>query len=70
MERLRRTRARLAGRLPGLPDDATLRAHLERLDAETLHTLLVSEAWDSASVGGEEVDVDWLLAPTPEPVAV
>ena len=32
MERLRRTRTRLAGRLPGLPDDATLRAHLERLD--------------------------------------
>ena len=70
MERLRRTRTRLAGRLPGLPDDATLRAHLERLDTETLHTLLVSEAWDSASVGGEEVDVDWLLAPAPEPVAV
>ena len=54
----------------GLPDDATLRAHLERLSTETLHTLLVSEPWDSASVGGEEVDVDWLLAPAPEPVAV
>ena len=48
-------------RLPGLPDDATLLAHLERLSTATLHTLLVSEAWDSASVGGEEVDVDWLL---------
>ena len=66
MERLRRTRARLESRLPGLPDDATLRAHLERLSTATLHTLLVSEAWDSASVGGEEVDIDWLLAPTPD----
>jgi hypothetical protein len=27
-----------------------------------LHTLLVSEAWDTSSVGGEEVDVEWLLA--------
>jgi hypothetical protein len=30
-----------------------------------VHTLLVSEAWDTGSVGGEEVDVEWLLdAPT------
>ena len=33
----------------------------------TRDTLLVSDAWDSASVGGEEVDVDWLLAPAPTP---
>jgi hypothetical protein len=26
-----------------------------------LHTLVVSEPWDSGSVGGEEVDVEWLL---------
>jgi hypothetical protein len=26
-----------------------------------LHTLLVSEPWDTGSVGGEEVDVEWLL---------
>ena len=26
-----------------------------------LHTLLVSEAWDTGNVGGEEVDVEWLL---------
>lgn len=70
MERLRRTRARLEARLPGLPDDAALRAHLERLSPATLHTLLVSGAWDSAGAGGEEVDVDWLLAPLPEPVGV
>jgi hypothetical protein len=49
--------------MPGLPDDATLRAHLEQLGTATLHTLVAGDAWDSASVGGEEVDVDWLLAP-------
>jgi len=69
MERLRQIRSRLAARLDGLPDDAALRAHLERLDDRTLHTLVVSEPWDSAGVGGEEVDVDWLLpeADTPFP---
>ncbi len=61
MERLRTTRDRLAPRLPGLPDDETLLAHLGGLDTATLHTLAVSEAWDSPGVGGEEVDVDWLL---------
>src|SRR5580658_6362273 len=54
-------RDRLAPRLNGLPDDATLRAHLERLPGSMLHTLLVSEAWDTGNVGGEEVDVEWLL---------
>ena len=38
---------------------------LEQLTTETLHTLVVSEPWDSGNVGGEEVDVDWLL-PEPE----
>ncbi|HET9893533.1 MAG TPA: FHA domain-containing protein [Streptosporangiaceae bacterium] len=61
MQRLVRTRDRLAPRLPGLPDDATLRAHLERLPASLLHTLVISEPWDTVNVGGEEVDVDWLL---------
>lgn len=68
MDRLRGIRARLAPRLPGLPDDAALQARLELLDDATLHTLRVSEAWDSAGVGGEEVDVDWLLT-EPEPPA-
>lgn len=67
LDRLSQIRARLRSRLDGLPDDATLRAHLERLDDATLHTLVVSEAWDSANVGGEEVDVDWLLS-EPAPV--
>jgi FHA domain len=61
MERLSRIRSRLERRLDGLPDDATLRAHLERLPGQMLHTLLVSEPWDTGNVGGEEVDVEWLL---------
>jgi len=62
MERLGQIRGRLERRLGGLPDDKTLRAHLEQLPGSALHTLLVSEAWDTGSVGGEEVDVEWLLA--------
>jgi len=61
MERLSQIRSRLERRLDGLPDDATLRAHLARLPGQVLHTLLVSEPWDTGSVGGEEVDVEWLL---------
>ena len=61
MERLAQIRSRLERRVDGLPDDTTLRAHLEPLPGQTLHTLLVSEPWDTGSVGGEEVDVDWLL---------
>jgi hypothetical protein len=69
MQRMRANRSRLASRMEGLPDDETLRPHLDRLSAETLHTLVVSDQWDSANVGGEEVDVDWLL-PAPEEAAV
>jgi FHA domain-containing protein len=61
MEQLTQTRDRLAARLVGLPDDSTLRAHLEGLPGPLLHTLVVSEPWDTANVGGEEVDVEWLL---------
>ncbi len=61
LQRLAQTSSRLAPRLDGLPDDGTLRAHLERLPGSLLHTLVVSEPWDTANVGGEEVDVDWLL---------
>ncbi len=69
MQRMRANRTRLAPRLPGLPDDATLRARLDQLSAETLHTLVVSDQWDSGNVGGEEVDVDWLL-PAPDEASV
>ena len=62
LERMGGIRARLEPRREGLPDDATLLAHLKKLAPQTVHTLLVSGAWDTATVGGEEVDVDWLFA--------
>jgi 2-polyprenyl-6-methoxyphenol hydroxylase-like FAD-dependent oxidoreductase len=61
MQLLTRTRGRLESRIAGLPDDATLRAHLQSLPPALVHTLLTSEPWDSSNVGGEEVDVEWLL---------
>jgi FHA domain len=61
MKVLVQIRSRLEPRVDGLPDDKTLRAHLKRLPGQTLHTLLVSEPWDTRNVGGEEVDVEWLL---------
>jgi len=56
--RMQQIRSRLEGRLSGLPRDETLRAQLAMLKPETVHTLMVSGAWDTASVGGEEVDVE------------
>jgi hypothetical protein len=36
-----------------------------------LHTLVVSGPWDTANIGGEEVDIDWLLdGPQPSQSAV
>jgi hypothetical protein len=72
LRRMRRIRRRLEPRLQGIPSEAILRAHLERLAGPTLHTLAVSGAWDTINVGGEEVDVEWLFAspeapPSPEP---
>jgi hypothetical protein len=61
LARVIRIRERLAPRIAGMPDDATLRAHLESLSGPLLHTLLVSGPWDTANVGGEEVDIDWLF---------
>ncbi|MFJ4847157.1 MULTISPECIES: FHA domain-containing protein [unclassified Streptomyces] len=58
MEQLRAIRDRLAPRIPGMPDDETLRAHLGTLRSETLRTLLDSGPWDTLIVGGEEVDID------------
>jgi hypothetical protein len=59
--RMGEIRRRLESRVEGLPDEATLRAHLEQLPGQLLHTLVVSEPWDTGNVGGEEVDVEWLL---------
>ncbi|MBP2708239.1 FHA domain-containing protein [Microbispora sp. RL4-1S] len=58
MERLRQIRTRLEPRIPGMPDDAALVRHLGDLKPETVRTLLVSGAWDTLIVGGEEVDID------------
>ena len=68
MVRLRQIRDRLTGRLAGLPDDDTLRAHLRTLRPETLRTLLDSGAWDTMIVGGEEVDIDIFYRPDPAAV--
>jgi hypothetical protein len=61
MLRLTQIRDRLAPRISGLPDDAALRTHLEKLGRPLIHTLLRSGPWDTANVGGEEVEIDWLL---------
>ncbi|MGW6912702.1 FHA domain-containing protein [Kitasatospora sp. NPDC054939] len=66
---LRAIRARLAPRLPGLPDDAVLRAHLRRLSPATVRTLLASGVWDTLVMGGEEVDVDLFYRQERSPAA-
>ncbi|MFI8828792.1 FHA domain-containing protein [Streptomyces sp. NPDC053431] len=69
MERLRAIRDRLASRVPGMPDDSTLRNHIESLDSATLRTLLESGAWDTLIVGGEEVDIDIFYQQDPRATA-
>jgi hypothetical protein len=69
LRRMRRIRRRLEPRLQGLPSEAILRAHLERLSGATLHTLAMSGAWDTINVGGEEVDVEWLFASPDGPLS-
>ncbi|MFF7295651.1 FHA domain-containing protein [Streptomyces sp. NPDC008265] len=51
-------RERLAPRMPGLPTDDELRAHLSQIAPATVRTLLESGAWDTLIVGGEEADID------------
>jgi 2-polyprenyl-6-methoxyphenol hydroxylase-like FAD-dependent oxidoreductase len=58
LDRMRVIRDRLAPRLPGLPNDEALRAHLSALAPSTLRTLQESGAWDTLIVGGEEADID------------
>ncbi|WP_405466074.1 FHA domain-containing protein [Streptomyces griseoaurantiacus] len=58
LERIAAIRERLAPRMPGLPGDEELRAHLSALAPSTLRTLRESGAWDTLIVGGEEVDID------------
>ena len=70
LRRLVQIRERLAPRIAEMPDDATLRTHLEPLSETLIHTLLVSGPWDSVNVGGEEVDVDWLFEERPREMAI
>ena len=56
---------RLAARLPSPSYPGELEQVLARLSARTLHTLVASGAWDGQLMGGEEVDLDWLLPSTP-----
>ncbi|MFI1441907.1 FHA domain-containing protein [Streptomyces fructofermentans] len=58
LQRMGSIRERLASRLPGMPTDDELRAHLSALNASTLRTLWESGAWDTLIVGGEEADID------------
>ncbi|WP_436889508.1 FHA domain-containing protein [Nocardiopsis dassonvillei] len=58
MERLGSIRSRLENRIEGLPDDEVLRGHLAGLTDETLRSLVAGGAWDTLTVGGEEVDID------------
>lgn len=70
MDRMRQIRDRLAPRIPRIPDDATLRGHLSGLKAETPRTLLISGAWDTLIMGGEEVDIDIFYCQDPPDVLV
>jgi len=69
MQRLIAIRERLKSRLQGLPTDDELRTHLSQLEASTLKTLVMSNAWNTQKVGGEEVDID-LLFDEPEWIAL
>ena len=62
MKRLINIRQRLKQRLNYLPDDETLRKQLNRLNANTLRVLVMSNSWNTGLVGGEEVDVNLLFS--------
>ncbi|MFC1401233.1 MULTISPECIES: FHA domain-containing protein [Streptacidiphilus] len=65
LQQLQEVGARLAPRMSGLPDEATLRTHLDTLQSGTLRTLRESGPWDTLIVGGEEVDIDIFYQPDP-----
>ncbi|MFJ3303773.1 FHA domain-containing protein [Streptomyces sp. NPDC086549] len=58
LERMRAIRERLASRLPGMPDDEAILERLGTLQPATLRMLVLSGAWDTLTMGGEEVDID------------
>ncbi|MEV7320621.1 FHA domain-containing protein [Streptomyces sp. NPDC093970] len=58
LERMQAIRARLALRLEGMPDDEAILERLATLQPATLRMLVLSGAWDTLTMGGEEVDID------------
>ena len=54
---------RLESRIDGLPDETPCGRTWSSFRDDVVHTLVVSEPWDTGGVGGEEVDVEWLLKP-------
>ncbi|WP_406430923.1 FHA domain-containing protein [Streptomyces sp. NBC_00631] len=58
LERMQAIRARLEPRLPGMPDDEAILDRLRTLQPATLRMLVLSGAWDTLTMGGEEVDID------------
>ncbi|MFF4535228.1 FHA domain-containing protein [Streptomyces aureus] len=58
LERLRGIRSRLEKRMSGLPDDDAILERLGTLESTTLRMLVLSGAWDTLTMGGEEVDID------------
>jgi hypothetical protein len=61
LNRIRTKRNRLDGRLDNLPEDSKLEKLFSKIDDETLQVLVDSQVWNTVSMGGEEVDVEWLL---------
>ncbi|MFE2889547.1 FHA domain-containing protein [Streptomyces graminifolii] len=58
LARMGAIRDRLAHRLPGMPDDEAILERLRTLESRTLRMLVLSGAWDTLTMGGEEVDID------------
>jgi hypothetical protein len=63
LERLRGIRSRLAKRMTGVPDDEAILERLGTLEDRTLRMLVLSGAWDTLTMGGEEVDIDIFYGP-------
>jgi hypothetical protein len=58
LARMAAIRDRLAPRLAGMPDDEAILERLQTLEPRTLRMLVLSGAWDTLTMGGEEVDID------------
>lgn len=58
LETYNSVRSRLIARLPGIRNVDWMRAHIGDLSAETIRTLNWSGSWDTAAMGGQEVDLD------------